>query len=529
MASPRPLTRQERLSLDTVAEAVAKCPSFAEVLEMTASAMPDRTFLIHGEERLSFGAFTSLVGRCCRYLAELGLRPGDVVSAVLRNSPDFLILYFAALRARIVFNPFPFHLGAAEVLEKAGALSPKAVFCHKTHAPGLALADFPVLDLDSFDMGFRGLLAGFPEDAESPAPVSPDAVAVMYYSSGTTGKSKIIEYSHAAQVAGQASMLRAGFARQGGTHLCVLPLGHTSALRYTVKQCVCTGSAVVLHESFWKVRGRIWEEIAARGVTFMQTVPSILVAMLNTPYPDFRPEMAASMDYVGCGSSFLPLGLQKAFGDRFAVRVANLYGLSETGATHFDDPRDAAWVPGSVGRPFDVVRAGVFGQDGEEVRPGETGEIGVTGPTLLRGYFGAPELLTGCLRNGYFMTGDLGSVDAGGVWRYVDRIKDLIIKGGVNIVPSQIDEALQEHPDVLEAAAVGAPDMLMGETVVSYVVLKPEGRAGKKELIAWCRARLGDFKAPSRIEFIDALPKGPSGKILKRELREREAARAIGS
>jgi len=510
-----------------MAEAVAACATMAEVLGQTARAFPARTFLVCGEEQYSYAAFDVLVNRCCRYLESLGVQPGDVVSAVLRNSVDYLLVYFACLRRGAVLNPFPAHLNAAEVLDKAAVLSPRVLFCHKSHARDLAAAPVPVVNLDAMEGGFVNALAAHADAPFATPSVAPDSTAVMYYSSGTTGSPKIIEYTHAAQIAGQASMLRGGFTRPGGVHLCVLPLGHTAALRYTIKPCVCTGSTVVLHESFWKVRNHFWEALATHRVNFVEVVPSILIAILNTPYPDFRPEQAASLDCIGCGSSTLPVGLQDAFEARFGVPVINLYGLSETGGTHFDDPRRPGRTTGNIGRPFDIVDAKVFADNGEEAAPGEVGQIGVRGPTLLKAYHGAPEMFAACFRNGYFMTGDLGFVDADGLWHFADRLKDLIIKGGVNLVPSQIDEVLYTHPAVEEVATLGKPDPLWGEVVKCFVVLKQGRAADAAELIALCRERLGDFKAPSQIEFVESLPKGPSGKILKRQLREQELLSAV--
>lgn len=513
--------------LRQMAEAVAACATMAEVLGQTARAFPGRTFLVCGAEQFSYAAFDVLVNRCCRYLESLGVQSGDVVSAVLRNSVDYLLVYFACLRRGAVLNPFPAHLNAAEVLDKATILSPRVLFCHKSHARDLAAAPVPVVNLDALEGGFVNALSAHADAPFATPSVAPDSTAVMYYSSGTTGSPKIIEYTHAAQIAGQASMLRGGFTRPGGVHLCVLPLGHTAALRYTIKPCVCTGSTVVLHESFWKVRNHFWEALATHRVNFVEVVPSILIAILNTPYPEFRPEQAASLDCIGCGSSTLPVGLQDAFEARFGVKVINLYGLSETGGTHFDDPRRPGRTTGNIGRPFDVVDAKVFADNGEEAAPGEVGQIGVRGPTLLKTYHGAPEMFAACFRKGYFMTGDLGFVDADGLWHYADRLKDLIIKGGVNLVPSQIDEVLYSHPAVEEVATLGKPDPLWGEVVKCFVVLKQGRAADAAELIALCRERLGDFKAPSQIEFVESLPKGPSGKILKRQLREQELLSAV--
>lgn len=519
------MNKPEQLELSSTIE---QFPSFSEILHYTAGRKPEQTFLIEGESRWSYGQFNGLVNRCCHYFDSAGLRAGDVISVILRNSLDYLILYFAAIRGRIILNPFPFHLNAGEVISKVDVIEPKIIFCHTSHYATLSGSRFRVENLDNINnKAFHSFLRDYPAETFRSPDMAEDQTAIMYYSSGTTGNPKIIEYTHRSMVLSQASMLRSGFSGPGDIHLCVLPLGHTAALRYSIKQCVCTGSTVVLYESFWKLRTNLWNEIRRHGATFMEIVPSILIAILQTPYKDFRTSQAETMNFIGCGSSYLALNLQEAFEKRFGVPVANLYGLSETGATHFDNPREPGRVNGNIGRPFDVVDVKLFDEKGNEAGVNETGEFGMKGPGLFKGYYKNREAFEKSCRNGYFMTGDLGRMDENGIYYYVDRIKDLIIKGGVNIVPAQIDETLLEHPHVIEAATIGKPDMLLGEAIKSYIVLKDPKMTSPKDLTNFCKEKLGDFKCPSEFEFVESLPKGPSGKILKRLLRQNESDRQL--
>ncbi len=503
-----------------LASNIEQFPSFSEILSNTAERSPDQIFLIEGENRWNYGMFNSLVNRCCHYFDNAGLQAGDIISVILRNSVDYLILYFAAIRSRIILNPFPFHLNAEEVISKVEIIEPKIIFCHKSHYEALSNSKFRTENLDNEkSKAFHEVLSDYPADTFRSPEMEGDQTAVMYYSSGTTGNPKIIEYTHRSMVLSQASMLRSGFTKPGDIHLCILPLGHTAVLRYSIKQCVCTASTVVLYESFWKLRTNLWNEIEKHGATFIEVVPSILIAILNTPYKDFNKAQAKSIDFIGCGSSFLASNLQEAFEKRFGVPVANLYGLSETGATHFDNPDEQGRKTGNIGRPFDIVDVKLFDDKGSEVGNHETGEFGIKGPGLFKGYYKNREASDKCFKNGYFMTGDLGRIDENGIFYYVDRIKDLIIKGGVNIVPSQIEEVLQSHSVVQEAAVIGKPDMLLGETIKCYIVPKNGEILDSKELKTYCKKKLGDFKTPSEFEVVEALPKGSSGKILKRELR----------
>lgn len=506
-----------------LASVIESYPTFSEILHYTSGEKQNHVFLIEGEKSWTYAEFNTLVDQCCHYYLSLGLKPGDIISVILRNSVDYLILYFAAIRSRVILNPFPFHLSANEVLAKIETLSPKIIFCHKSHAKTLTDSVYRIINLDDLDgVGLTEMLTVYGQQSFLSPETNPHDTALMYYSSGTTGSPKIIEYTHKSMVVCQASLLRRGFIKPESVHLCVLPLGHTASLRYTVKPCICTGSRIVLYESFWKMRTKLWDEIERHGATFMEIVPSILIAILNTSYKTFQNSQLETIDFIGCGSAFLPQKLQEAFENKFGIPVSNLYGLSETNATHFDNPREPGRKTGNIGRPFDIVDIKIFDENGHAVEDGTSGEFGIKGPGLLKGYYKEEKSFESYFNNGYFMTGDIGWKDEQGIYYYLDRKKDLIIKGGVNIVPSQIEEVVLSHPAVAEAAVVGKPDMLLGETIKCYIVLKEGHHPNKEDLKAYCKEKLGPYKTPSEIMFIDSLPKGPSGKIQKRELREME-------
>lgn len=504
-----------------IARLLEKCQSFSDILDIVSSEVPDDIYLIEGDQSYSFQRFNELVNQCCYYYQSLRLKQGDVISLVLRNSVDYLLHYFSAIRYGLVLNPFPAHISSEELISRLPLTGPAIVFTHRAHCKPLSETGYSVVNLDDVELaGFTDFLGKYSIREYLGVDIS-SSTAVLYYSSGTTGDPKIIEYSHESMVQTQLSMVRAGFSKPGAVHLCALPLGHTASLRYTVKQCMCTGSTIVLYESFWKIRSKIWDEVEKYKASFFQVVPSVLVSILNTPYKNFRREQIESMDFIGCGSSYLPGHIYDEFVGKYGVPISNLYGLSETGATHFDNPTDPDRVEGSIGRPFDVVDVKLFNSDCQEVGVDEVGEFGIKGIGLLRNYYNNDKLYHKIMVNGYFMTGDLGKVDSNGIYYYVDRIKDLIIKGGVNVVPAQIDEVLISHPDVMEAATIGVPDMFLGENIMSYVVAAENSQPDEGELKDYCKQKLGDFKMPSKIETIDVLPKGYSGKILKKDLRER--------
>ena len=511
--------KMEKIAVHNLAREIEGFTSFSEVLSYTAKLYPNKTFLHYGKSRWSYRSFDGLVSCCCRYMADEGLQQGDCVSLILRNSVDFLVIYFSAIRSRITVNPFPFHMSAADIVSKLLIVEPKRVFCHQSHYENLSSQIDNAVNLDGLGRPFTNLLRDYQGGNIEKKPIDGNEIAVLYHSSGTMGESKIIQYSHKSMVATQASMVRAEFSAPDSVHLCLLPLGHTSALRHTIKPCIATGSTIVLYDSFWKIRGKLWEEIERYRVTFFQVVPSILTAILHSKYKGYSRSKVQSLRFIGCGSAFLPPNVQSSFENRFGIPIASLYGLSETGATHFANPFDQNRKLGSMGKPFDFVDVCIFDKHGKKQPSGTVGEIGIRGTGLFSGYLNSNTLYENSIKNGYFMSGDLGYEDSEENLFYVDRKKDLIIKGGINIVPSEIEQAVYSHPFVEEAAVIGMPDTYLGETIKCYIVAKSESVIDINELKAFCEMKLGKMKSPSEFEILDSLPKGPSGKILKRALR----------
>ena len=361
--------------------------TFSEILQFTSERVPKKIFLIQGDKKINFHEFNNLVNQCCNYFKYLKLRNGDVISVILSNSIEFLIIYFASIRSRIIINPFPFHMSAQDVLTKLEIINPNKIFCSKKHVKEFLKSKYQILNIEDYEnKNFIEHLSSFSKQNFVIMPVKNDQTAVLYYSSGTTGNPKIIEYSYRSMIEAQLSMVRNNFTNEDTVHLCVLPLGHTASLRYTIKQAVCMGSTVILYESFWKIRLNFWKEIYKYRATFVEVVHTILITILNTKYDDFNKLQNSSLEFIGCGSACLPINIQKKFEEKFGVGVANLYGLSETGATHFDNPRNSNRKIGSIGKPFDIFTVKIFDENRKKVLAGKIGEIGIKGPGLLKGY-----------------------------------------------------------------------------------------------------------------------------------------------
>ena len=501
-----------------------ECLTFSDVLRFQAQQSPNHAWYYDGStgESHTFKEIDEWTDRAVSYLIQKGCRPGDIISVVLSNCFEYIILFFATLRMGCIFNPFPSNLSAQDVLKYLAYIQPKLVFCHTKHFSDLKAGKSAVeLVIDKKNGGgFLENLKAFKfSEIRDFSPIGHEA-ACIYYSSGTTDNPKGVIYSHRNMLANISSIVTGFGWKTDDCHLVVLPLGHTAAINYSFLPCMYCGARLILFESFWKVRIEIWKQIEKFSVTYMEVVPSVLFSLLNTPYKDYKREKIKQFKYIGCGSAPLPLEIQKKTEERFKVKVANLYGLSETGPTHFDNPLESGWQPGSIGRPLDCNEAKILDPDGKEVPVGEIGEIAIKGPNVFEGYFKNERTYKQAFKNGFFMTGDLGYIDSKGIFYFTERKKDLIIKGGVNIFPGEIDEVIFSHPSVKESLTVGVPDSYLGERVKSFIVLKEKEKIEQKDIKEFCFQKLGDFKCPDDFVFVDDIPKGPSGKLLRRALRE---------
>lgn len=527
------ISAEEAVDLDSVGKCIAiirrksgkrKAPpahlpafgNFSEVLSYRAAHTPGKLFLIDvaAGEKYVYAAFNSAVSRAARLLKEKGVKRGSIVSVRIRNSSEFLILYFATIRAGGIVNPAPSTISDGEFAKHLAFVKPQVVFAESV--PNEIGKRHTVITV-AFK-GARTLAAMLKQysDSDIEIPLDADKPACLYYSSGTTSNPKGVLYSHRNMVSLVDSICR-DFGHDSETkHLGFLPMGHTAITNYSFLPVLYAGGTLVFAENFLTIRTSFWSIVKKYAITYVETVPTVLFSILNTKYPRYS-KRGIVLPYVGCGSAPLPLSIQKKFKEKFRIPVANLYGLSETGPSHFDDPREKGWKPGSIGRPLSVNVCRIVGGDLSELPRGSVGEIALKGPNVFIGYYKNDVAYRAAVRKGYFLTGDLGYEDSWGRFYYVDRKKDLIIKGGANIFPGEIDEVLFKHPAVLEASAIGIPDVFFGEEIVAFVTLKKT--ATEEELLRHCEKHLQAAKRPKRILIIPSMPKTASGKLLRRHLR----------
>ena len=493
--------------------------NFSEILTERSILYPKKVFChkINGRE-ITFYELEQYVNRCCRFYKEMGVVFGDIVTISIPNSISFIIFYIAGIRSGIKVNPCPSTLSEGELVKNVNFVESKLLITHKlideNHIVHNCLG-FKFNDDDDFLLKLESFTY---QKYESE--INSDDIACIYYSSGTTGNSKCVLYSHKNMLSLTKSIVNDFQFLPESIHLGILPLGHTAITNYQFLPSLFAGSTLFLADNFNSIRQDIWQIVADLKITYLQVVPTIIFAIMATPYDDENINANRSLKYIGCGSAPLSIESQINFYKRFNVKVANLYGLSETGPSHFDNPLLPNWEPGSIGYPLAVNNCKIFGKDMKELKVGEIGQIGLKGDNVFVGYHKNEKAYRNAFLNDYFLTGDLGYKDDTGKFYFSDREKDLIIKGGVNIVPGEIEEIIFKLNNVQSAAVIGVPHVLFGEEIIAFIE-KKDSSLEKDQVVDVLAENLQPLKRPNRIIFVDKMPVGASGKILKRKLREK--------
>jgi long-chain acyl-CoA synthetase len=453
--------------------------------------------------------------RAARALARLGVGAGDRVVVLLPNCPEVMQAYGGILRLGAVIVPVVFLLSPDEVrhiLEDSEArvvvTSPELVSKVEGWTGPVVLVGGGAGGLD-----WETLLAR--EDADAPiVPRQPSDLAVILYTSGTTGRPKGVALSHdnlAANARAAASLYELD---RTAWALAVLPLSHSYGLTVMNAGNILGTRAVLLR---WFNPELVLETIERFRVQSMAGVPTMYVYLLH--YPDAGRFDTSSMRSWGSGAAPLPLEIVEPFEAKFGGRLMEGYGLTEASPVVSAHRLSGVRKLGSVGQPIPGVQVAILDDEDRPVPAGELGEICVRGPNVMLGYYRLPEETARTLRNGWLHTGDVGRLDADNFLYVVERKKDLIIRGGFNIYPREVEEILYAHPAVAEAAVIGMPDPVMGEEVLAFVVRKPGAEAEADAIIAFCQERLAKYKCPRRVRFVPSLPKTPVGKILRKALR----------
>jgi long-chain acyl-CoA synthetase len=506
--------------------------NLATVLRESALARPDKPMLRLGPLTLSYGQVDALSGQVAAGLRAAGLRRGDPVALQLPNVPQFVLAYFGALKAGMTVVPLNPLLKAPEVAyhlsdsgskalitfdafaEEAvkGAAGAEDVRVYVVSAPGGPEAPAGTTPFDAL------VAAGAGADPADVEQMSPDDTAVVIYTSGTTGRPKGAELTHF-QAYMAASVAAETFAyRDDDVVMAVLPLFHVFGLSSVMNSAIRSAATLVLVPRFEV--GAVLDAVQEHGVTVFCGVPTMFVALMHA---DLTGRDVSSLRTCVSGGASIPGEVIKGFEAAFDATVLEGYGLSETCAlATFNRSAEERRVM-SIGKRMWGCEVRVVDPDDRELPtgPDNVGEIVLRGHNVMKGYLGRPEATAEAMKGGWFHTGDLGYQDEDGFFYIVDRKKDLVIRGGFNVYPREIEEVLHAHPAVREAAVVGRPDDRLGEEVVAYVSLREGASAEPGEVIGFCKERLAAYKYPREVLVIEELPKGPSGKVLKTELRSR--------
>jgi long-chain acyl-CoA synthetase len=491
-----------------------------ELLEQRAQAAPDKAFLFSEADGRSYtyALFDAAVNRAARMLAARGIKKGDAVSLLMPNSVEYIIAYFACFKLGALACPVNSLLKPEEITyvianSEARALLINSEFLSRVEAIRDGLPDLQhVIVFDDEAQMSAEFIEGELPDIQ----IGKDDEAIIIYTSGTTGKPKGCLLTHGNIIANAQQITHWLKFTGRDCLLTVMPLFHMNAVSVTTMTPLYAGASTVISPKF--SASRFWQIVSDYKVTSFGSVATMLSMLLST-YPDGVPAGLETdqLRFAMCGSAPVPAEIMRKFEETFNCLVIEGYGLSESTCRSTFNPPDERRRPGSCGMAIGNEMK-VVDEEDREVALGELGEIVLRGENILKGYYKNTEATARAFRSGWFHTGDIGYKDADGFFYIVDRKSDMIIRGGENIYPREIDEVLYKHMAVAAAATIGVPDPLYGEEVAAFIVLKEGAKATEEEIIAFCRARLADYKCPKSVRFVADIPKGPTGKLLKREL-----------
>ncbi|WP_234505397.1 long-chain-fatty-acid--CoA ligase [Thermus brockianus] len=528
------------------------------LLEESAQRFPKNVALEFLGKTLTYGETWDLARRFARGLQDLGVKPGERVAIMLPNTPQFVLAFFGTLLAGGVgvnVNPLYTPRELRHQLADAGAetlvildhLLPRFLEVEK-ETPVKRVVVTGIKDFLPFPKNLLyplkakrdKLPLGFPKregffafnellkrPPATPHPADPEDLALLQYTGGTTGISKGAMLTHRNLVANVLQIdawdptSRELLGK--GVMLGALPFFHVYGMTVAMNYGLFSGYKIVLLPR--PEIHAVVEAIEKHGVTHFPGVPTLYVAFNN--FPGIEKRNVKSIRICLSGAAPLPVEVAKRFEEITGARLIEGYGLSEASPVTHSNPVEGVVKKGSIGMPLPSVEAKVVDEEGKEVPLGEVGELIVKGPNVMKGYWNRPEETQKALKDGWLYTGDMARMDEDGYFYIVDRKKDMIIAGGYNIYPREVEEVLYTHEAVQEAAVVGVPDPYRGETVAAFLVLKPEyrGKVTEKDIEAFCRQHLAAYKVPRIIVFRESLPKSSVGKILRRELREEFAKR----
>jgi long-chain acyl-CoA synthetase len=482
--------------------------TFGESLRASAARNPHRVALWAGNDSITFQELNESTDRLAAWLLKQGLQPGDRLAIHWPNSIEVAKLYYAAFKAGIIAVPVNLRLKPAEityVFEHSGA-----TMCFS--APSVTpFAEKAAASCSNM----RRILTTLPSDppiGELPE-VSPDQTITIIYTSGTTARPKGVMHTHRSFMGCLRGAVDSKLLHGGGVSLCMTPMMHVAGLAMVIVGVHMGETAVLV--SFDPAT--VLDAIERHRCTFFFVLPALGQLLIEEQMR--QPRDVSSLQIVVAGGDTVPVSMQNRFEEHFGFRLQEGYGLTEGGFLAFN-PADGIRM-GSMGLPLPSVKVRLVDPADRDVAPGEPGEVVVRSKGNCAGYWNDPAATADLLRGGWLHTGDLASRDADGYLWFRGRSKQIIVRAGSNVSPQEVEEALYQHPAILEAGVVGKPDAVYGELVVAFVVLRQGARISAGDLRSFARERLADYKAPEEIHFLTELPKGITGKVDRRTLKEK--------
>lgn len=493
-----------------------------ENLRRSARNFPDKYAYIFEDRSVTYKELNQQVNQLATGLSAQGIGKGDGVALLLGNSPEFVIAYYGILRLGAFVVPINPMFTKGEISYILANSQVKAVIAHVSLEPKLSeLTEKSknktcVIYTDAKDQEWtwERLMETSNPDFESPF-THQDDLAVILYTSGTTGKPKGAMLSHQNLASNAESVSQLMELNEDDRIVAVLPMFHVFCMTVCLNDSIACGATVIIIPRFSP--REVVRTIREKQATVFVGVPTMYNFIFQLP--EATAEDFSSIRFCISGGASIPIELLQKFQNKFSVSILEGYGLSETSPIVAINPLRGTRKPGSIGLDIPGVKSKVVNEDGNELPRGEVGELVVQGPNVMKGYLGMPEATSAALIDGWLYTGDLAEIDEEGYIYIVDRKKDIIIVGGYNVYPREVEEVLYQHPSVVEASVVGIPDEGYGEIVKAYVVVKNE-QITMDDMIHFCQDKLVKYKLPRQVEFLKELPKNSTGKILRRELRQ---------
>ncbi len=505
-----------------------------DFLDRWADAWPGTQFAAQGERRPTYREAQAAVNRLANAFISAGLRVGDRVAVLSKNSIEYVLIYFAASKAGVAVVPLNYRLAVPEWTYILDDVQPRMLIADGQYLATIDGFRSKLVTVEHFvALGAAGLVGwesfhDWVTDEPSTPPdclVTEESDAYQMYTSGTTGHPKGAVLTHRAVTANVRQIGHVLQLEPGERSLVVAPLFHAAAVPSTFT-CVSRGGCLYIQEDFDP--SEVIRALSEERICYAVLVPAMIQACL-VGVPDAAKRSYDSLRLVYYGASPIAEQTLRWAMDAFQCGFVQSYGMTEaTQALTFLSPADhrrgldeQPELLLSSGSPATETEIRIVADNDTPLPNGTPGEIVARGPQLMRGYWDRPDESAEVLRGGWLHTGDVGSVDDEGYLYVQDRLKDMIVSGGENVYPRVVEDALFGHPDIADAAVIGVPDERWGETVKAVVVLRTGTTTTEEEIIGFCRGKLGSFELPRTVDFVDALPRNPSGKVLKRVVRER--------